>query len=113
MGLVSKLIDQEYLKVGNTIYCENVVGIATITKVGRKYTYTSNPKIVINNKTFTTQPSQKMGLNRVFKSHDDYKRHKLAQVFIASVQYEMHHQAIISLDQARALNKQFNLGVEE
>ena len=112
------MIDQDHLQIGNTVYCELLsnagIGVtATITKVGRKYTYTTNPNLIIDNSTFSTKPHKfGMGMHRVFKSQKDCEEYKKSTHFIASVRYEV-SQKDLSLAQARMLNKELNLGIEE
>ncbi|QHJ82646.1 MAG: hypothetical protein [Caudoviricetes sp.] len=106
------VIDQEHLKVGNEVFTTDH-GSAVITKVARKYTYTTNRHIIIeNSRLMTKHTGYGYSTYDVFKSKDDYEDHIKKVGFIEKVKQELRN-IDLNLEQARIINDVLKLGVEE
>lgn len=109
------MIDQDHLQIGNTVYCPfyDSEVTAKITKVGRKYTYTDNRAFIIENSRLMTKHTGFGNSSyRVYKSKEDYEEYRQACEFIMKVRYAVSN-TTFNLAQARMLNKELNLGIEE
>lgn len=106
------MIDTGYLKIGNEVFTTEH-GSAVITKVGRKYTYTTNRNLIIeNSRLMTKHTGYGISTYAVFKSVGDYKEHIKNTRFIAKVQKELRN-IDLSLARARMINDILGLGVDE
>lgn len=108
MGIYNT-INKDYLVVGNSIYTKKY-GVAIITKVGRKYTYTDNKNFVIDNYRLTTKCNG--GIHNVFKSEQHYNETERVQIFTESVEMRL-RDIDLSQEDARKINDILNLGIKE
>lgn len=65
------MIDKDDLFVGNQVYTVPH-GVAVITKVGRKFTYTDNKNLIIENESLMVKHTGKGLRFCVFESEEDY-----------------------------------------
>ena len=106
------MIDAEHLKVGNEVFTTDH-GSAVITKVGRKYTYTTNRHLIIeNSRLMTKHTGYGISTYAVFKSKDDYQDNIKRARFIAKVKQELRN-IDLSLARARMINEVLGLEVDE
>lgn len=106
------MIDREHLKVGNEVFTTDH-GSAVITKVGRKFTYTTNSHLIIENSRLMTKHTG-FGISTydVFKSKDNYDEYVKKVRFIGVVKRKLRN-IDLSLERARTVNDALGLGVEE
>ena len=106
------MIDQEHLKVGNEVFTTGY-GSAVITKIGRKYTYTTNRNLIIeNSRLMTKHTGYGHSTYAVFKSEDDYNEHIKKVRFIREVKLKLRF-LNLNLAKARMINDILVLGLEE
>ena len=106
------MIDQEHLKVGNEVFT-TYHGSAVITKIGRKYTYTTNRNLIIeNSRLMTKHTGYGISTYEVFKSKDNYDEYVKKVRFIGEVKNKLRN-IDLSLARARMVNDALGLGVEE
>lgn len=105
------VIDQEHLKVGNEVFTANH-GSAVITKIGRKYTYTTNGHLIIeNSRLMTKHTGHGVSTYRVYKSESDYMKALAETKFINAVKYSADYKINWTLSEAEEVNKILKLGV--
>lgn len=106
------MIDREHLKVGNEVFTTDH-GSAVITKVGRKFTYTTNSHLIIeNSRLMTKHTGYGISTDYVFKSKQDYMKTKKENMFIQKVEWVLRN-TNLKLEEAREINEMLLLGVEE
>lgn len=104
------MITKENLIVGNTLYvrAKHSGCNVTVTKVGRKYTYTSNDHIVIENATLHTKHTARHSRYPLYKSKEQYEKLYSESLFIRAVKIAI-NQRNLTFDQAKQLNEQLAL----
>ena len=105
------MIDQEHLKVGSEVFTANH-GSAVITKIGRKYTYTTNSHLIIENSRLRTKHTgHGVSTHKVYKSESDYMKALTETKFINAVRYASEKKWDWTAYEAEEVNKILKLGV--
>lgn len=106
------MIDKEDLFVGNQVYTVPH-GYAVITKVGRKFTYTDNRNLIIeNSRLMTKYTGIGVSTHYVFKSEQDYIKKYKQKVFVEKVEWAL-RDINLNLIEAKKINEMLLLGVVE
>lgn len=88
-------------------------GSAVITKIGRKYTYTTNGHLIIeNSRLMTKHTGYGVSTYNVYKSEEEYEKLLKQNKFINSVRYTSAKKCDWTAYEAEEVNKILNLGIE-
>ncbi|WP_151708841.1 beta barrel domain-containing protein [Acinetobacter brisouii] len=107
------MIKPEHLKVGNTVYATpSWCGEAVITKVGRKYTYTTSHNFVIDNNLLMTKFSDTgVSHHEVYESKEAFNCDVARGSFTHTVKQAIKTRRL-TFEQAKQINELLGFGIE-